>query len=546
MKYLFLILLGLNFALVGLGSAAADKVSVYVCDPGSLVIHGLQSPCVQAKDLKKRVAPVEVNIRGNSATMRAHIIGFDRGARAGDPREAANYDRLKLQVFSARGKKVAKSPWVISTGRVYQVYHGFDTAADLTFYFSNRHVIAKTKFGSAKHRDLIYGLIDPKGALGLFQGATVPTSKIIEGSYTNFILHGQGDHQKLYTKWTKSQSDPFAFTRIAGDPPSLLGVARARRYGVFPRGTDKQILQALALLCSFIQVNPYLAAPAHVGAAKRAHAMGRKCRSNILSRLQNAVIRRSRNIYYLNDTIFPVSRREVVVAALDLMLAEDSFKFHPWAQPMIDGSVYMAHRKMPGEPNLDLMQKLLDLLGAPPLGTSPHSNFSPDSEILAKGRKVFERLSFRKSGESAAEAKMLELDRRFYKRTLIRELGKLTNFYAGKARTNWSDNSIRLAASLLCTNSWGLASDMIPFMKSLFGAVHTEVIARNVGVLLGLINQTADEETRTQLREQLDKHHKRRKYLLKYPNDERYRRELALIDDFLDGIKNANTRELCR
>jgi hypothetical protein len=519
--------------------ARADKVTVRICPDDDELPN-----CIVAGNLRSTVTPVEPEFTGGVAILRGRITEFERGARAGDPAEPANHDRLGLLAFSPDGARVAPAPVSLQTIRIAQVFHAFDDPSDEAHLFSNRHLLRGVAFGSAAHRALLFGLVDPRGDMGLGDGAPAGGAGLTEGALTGYILNGRPAHESLYTKWTMSQADPFAFTFIAGEPISARTYARAQAHPeVFAEGWDSHVAAALGLICGFARIDPYLAPQNLFDAAERARQIGLQCRQDLGGVFFDAMYERRSPSSEREEAYLPVSQREVVVAAINVLRREIAFRYYPWVQAVPDGSVYLAAKAL-DEPNSDLVDRLVELLSGPQLPTAT-SDYSGDGEIGAQGRLVLERLAFGGDPElDPADDEYLELDRRYYRRALVREIMPAVSHYAGKPQEPWDGKRTRLALGIMCSHGWGREEDMLPFVEEIADRADEGPVAKNAGRLLGIVAATAEEAVVSRVRELLDETRERLDWL-KQQDEERYVRERETLERHLAGYRDAEPRARC-
>jgi hypothetical protein len=516
--------------------AQAEKVTLRICGESMSVI---KKPCVEKDELVGAISPVQAEFTYSIATFRARISEFERGSRAGDPQEPGNHDRVALLAYSGDGQTLASQPWRLSTYYLYQVVHDFDGANDALWLFSNRHELADVDFGSAEHRQLIYSLVDVDGSMGLALSAPRVQGDIREGALTGHILNGQPEHESLYTKWTTSQADPWRFSYMALNRLSAETIARARKYPIYAPGFDQQVMNAIGLMCSLSRVEPALAQSSLFEAATRAKDLGMRCRQRLYHLIFEAMHREQEHFERQEGKALPVSRQEVLVALLELLATDTTFRIHPDAQPVIGESVYTSSFRGEG---VNFMRILPELIFGPRL-VSAIRDFSNNEEISSAARKLMEKYSYPVSGEDTMEAQFLELDRRFFRRDLVHLIDKYMREYDDNVEALWAVPQMVFASGLLCRRGWGLAEDVTPWLDKYHDRVRSDN-AETRGSLVGLVLASADDDIRQSILKSNEELEERRNELRKR-DDAATNEELALLNRFFESLNYIDSGSLC-
>lgn len=469
--------------------------------------------CLDLEEFAKDIAPVEIDMSSHSPTFSGRILKFQRGSRSGDISQPANHDTVLIEAYGPDGSPVSATPVLLSAYHLYQTRHDIDTPEDFSVLFSNRHELAGVAVGSTTHRSLIYQLVDPDGTLGLYQGGSVPDDKVEEGVLTRYIRFGLTAPPMHWGSWNSSGTD--ARRNHGNAPPDieqlLWGIATARIRPGFEEGFAEDGLRLAGLWCSLIDVDPILARPDLIQEAKRAYLLGQDCYYSINNLLHPTTFRRRMGRSGELQWNAPPTPTMVVkwaalyIAIIDIILAEESFKFYPGADPLDDRSTYVSPswgwpRQIFGTTRARAPIRSLQRLAA---GQSPFAT----PEVRAKAEQAAIMLAFGEPGESEEDRLTYELDRRYYKALVIPRIG-MGRHHHTPVGENWDSPLIRLQVKWLCRYGWGDIEDMEPRLQNWIseGALYAygsdsptmmetyAAVAANMGRLVGAVAVSAGAE----------------------------------------------------
>ncbi|MFH1489243.1 MAG: hypothetical protein ABII06_10085 [Pseudomonadota bacterium] len=299
---------------------------------------------VALDDLKKALAPAPVFHDRFGSYFQGRILEFKEGLHGDDWMNPVNHDQILFSAYGEKGMHQSRKPALISARMIFKAHHEVDTMADFSFLFSNRHELLGEPFGSPRHRESIYKLVDPDGDLELYKGSDAAVKgEVTEGRVSRYILYGPLSVQDFMKTAMYLTVNPRVtpFQGIHGALPGskigniqpvpvgtlelLLAMVRARKYPGYEPGFGEKAKKAVGILCGLALADPALVQETRRSRTERGAQIGLGGYQVMLTVLERPV---RPLLVETGNRHLPVKAEEVAAAAIEVIQSEPAFRYY--------------------------------------------------------------------------------------------------------------------------------------------------------------------------------------------------------------------------